>query len=319
MLLAWTLIFTRRHEESQATIRARADAGPEEDDGLDMRHGLEALDLFTVYFGAGAHAELAALEPHRTDASRIEPRARRCSPPRRPMTGRTRAGRASNASRSLVARSPSRRSIDYDQGLFWCGACLVLVYAEEPDALEAWDRLPANAYRGGSLFVGADREALGWVHRRCATATSTGRWTRFEDAGELACSGARASAIDQVPARLHRPDPDRARRLVAEARAALGMSTTDHVAASFPGALWRRAEAEVLAAEGELEQALERLMRVGARIGRLDNPAGHPWRSIAAEVLDRLERPTRASSWRRRSSRSPAPGAPRVRSAGRCG
>ena len=40
------------------------------------------------------------------------------------------------------------------------------------------------------------------------------------------------------------------------------------------------------------------------RIGRLDNPAGHPWRRSLAEVLDRLERRDEAAELAQRGARA---------------
>jgi DNA-binding CsgD family transcriptional regulator len=55
--------------------------------------------------------------------------------------------------------------------------------------------------------------------------------------------------------------------------------------------MWRRAEVEVLVAEGRLDLALAAAETLREELGsRLDNPAAHPWRTVKAEVLDRLDR-----------------------------
>jgi DNA-binding NarL/FixJ family response regulator len=68
------------------------------------------------------------------------------------------------------------------------------------------------------------------------------------------------------------------------------MTTDPALLGSFPGNLWKQAEVEVLAAEGELEAALAAAEGLGEAVGRMDNPAGHPWRTVTAAVLGRMDR-----------------------------
>ncbi len=61
--LAWALTFTRRPAEARTlTASAAAELGGEHD---DLRMGLEALELFTSYFGVGDPSDLARFEPYR--------------------------------------------------------------------------------------------------------------------------------------------------------------------------------------------------------------------------------------------------------------
>jgi DNA-binding NarL/FixJ family response regulator len=114
-------------------------------------------------------------------------------------------------------------------------------------------------------------------------------WKRFEagiETGRLWGAGER---IDNVPASfiaqilLERGD-------VRGARAALDSVSSEIVHGAFAGNLWLRAEVEVLTAEGRLEEAEHGGRKLGELLGRMDNPAGHPWRTVLAEVLLRLDR-----------------------------
>ena len=111
--------------------------------------------------------------------------------------------------------------------------------------------------------------------------------------------------IDHVPAafiaqiRVERGD-------VAAAREALerldpARTGVDH----FAGNLWRRAEVEVLAAEGRLDEALAAAVDAReSRVVRLDNPAAFPWRTLTAEMLDRLDRRDEAIELAERGARA---------------
>jgi DNA-binding CsgD family transcriptional regulator len=172
--------------------------------------------------------------------------------------------------------------------MFWCGASLVLVYAEEPDALTNWDRVFAEIYRGGSLFAALTTNLWGGY-----TEMLWGRldeaWDRFASAAEQGILWGAGRRIDHVPAAfmaqilVERGDVVGAREILATATEPV---TPGHLA----GNMWRRAEIEVLVAEGRLDDALAASETLRDDIGRLDNPAGLPWRTIMAEVLDRLDR-----------------------------
>jgi len=177
----------------------------------------------------------------------------------------------------------------YDQGMFWCGATLILVYAEEPDALDLWDRIFADVYRGGSLFVALTANLWGGY-----TAMLWGRldeaWERFESASEQGMLWGAGERIDHVPAAFITQILVE-RGELGPARGALELARDqDPARGHFAGNLWRRAEVELLTAEGRLEEALAAVDALAAAIGRLDNPAGHPWRTLKAEILDRLGR-----------------------------
>ena len=282
--LAWVLIFTRRHDEARAlAARAAAEAPPELD---DLRHGLLALELMSGYI-SGNHDEPARFEPY-WEGLEI----------RGGGAAMLAAGAAFDRACMLGPRDQcvalTRRALaepglfEHDHGLFWCGATLVLAFAEEPDAISAWDRIGTEVYRGGSPFgVMTVHLWAGYVALRWGRLDEA--WTRFESAAEGGALWGAGERIDRVPAAfigqllLERGD-------VAGARQALESSTSELLHGSYDGGLWQQAEIELLTAERRLDEALERAFALGEDVGRMDNPAVHPWRTLAAEVLGRLGR-----------------------------
>lgn len=285
MLLAWALTFTRRPVEARALAARAADAlGGEHE---DLRLGLEALELFTIYFGAGDPSELARLEPYR-GMDEIDSAGAA-------MMG---GGAAMDWAYCLGPRSEcvaqARRALaeptlyDFDQGLFWCGAGFVLVHAEEPDALKIWDQILAEIYRGGSLFAALTANLWGGY-----TEMLWGRlddaWERFLSAAEQGMLWGAGRRIDHVPVAFMAQILIE-RGEIAAARQMLDAATEPITNGHLAGNLWRRAEVEVLLAEGRLDDALVAAETMRDQIGRLDNPSAHPWRTLMAEVLDRLGR-----------------------------
>ena len=285
MLLAWALTFTRRPEEARKlAARAGAELGGEHE---DLRMGLEALELFTLYFGAGDPAELERLEPFR-GMTEIDSAGAA-------MIG---GGAAMDWAYCLGPKSEcvaqARRALaeptlyEYDQGLFWCGAGFVLVHAEEPDAIKIWDQIFAEVYRGGSLFAALTTNLWGGY-----TEMLWGRlddaWERFGSAAEQGMLWGAGRRIDHVPAAFMAQILVERGELAA-ARQVLDSATEPITAGHLAGNLWRRAEIEVLLAEGRPEDALVAAETMRDQIGRLDNPSAHPWRTLMGEVLDRLDR-----------------------------
>jgi DNA-binding CsgD family transcriptional regulator/tetratricopeptide (TPR) repeat protein len=282
--LAWVLMFTRRHHEAKAlAARAAAEAPPELD---DLRHGLLAFELMSGYIG-GNHDDPARFEPY-WDGLEI----------RGGGAAMLAAGAAFDRACMLGPREQcvalARRALaepglfEHDHGLFWCGATLVLAFAEEPDAITAWHRIGAEVYRGGSPFgVMTVRLWAGYVELRWGRLDEG--WTQFESAAEGGALWGAGERIDRVPAafiaqiQLERGD-------VAGARGALESSTSELILGSYDGGLWQQAEIELLTAERKLDEALERALALGETVGRMDNPAVFPWRTLAAEVLGRLGR-----------------------------
>ena len=282
--LAWVLIFTRRHDEARAlAARAAAEAPPEVD---DLRHGLLAFELMTEYFG-GDHRQLARFEPY-WEGLEI----------RGAGTAMLAGGAAFDWAGMLGPREEcvalARRALaepgmfEHDHGLFWCAATMVLAFAEEPDAIAAWERIGADVYRGASTFAVLTVSLwAGYVELRWGQLDEA--WTRFAAAAESGALWGSGARVDRVPPafiaeiQLERGD-------LAGARATLEASTSELIPGSYDGGLWQHAEIQLLTAERRLDEALERALAFGEAIGRMDNPAVFPWRTLAAEVLGRLGR-----------------------------
>jgi DNA-binding CsgD family transcriptional regulator len=190
---------------------------------------------------------------------------------------------------ALARRALAERSLfQYDLGTFWCGAALVVVYADEPDAGTIWDTILAEEYRGGSLFAALTTNLWGG-YTELLHGELDDAWNRFQDAAEQGTLWGAGERIDLVPAAFIGQVLVEYGRL-GEARQAIEAPTLEATPGRFDGNLWRRAEIELLLAEGDAAQAHERAVALGETLGRMDNPAAHPWRGLAAQALGRLDR-----------------------------
>ena len=117
-------------------------------------------------------------------------------------------------------------------------------------------------------------------------------WERFASAAEQGMLWGAGRRIDHVPAAFIAQILVE-RGEVAAAREALELTDDQRPARGhLAGCMWRRAEVEVLVAEGKLEAALEAATALGEAVGpRMDNPAAHP----VAHHDRRGPRPARAA------------------------
>jgi DNA-binding CsgD family transcriptional regulator len=290
LIAAWAMIFSRDHVGAKE-LAAKARAELPERHG-DLHHGLRAMEVFSVFFGAGSVAELDSLAEFRRGFA-VESGGAAVIAAASAYDWANRLGPADEC--VALARSALAQPglFAYDQGMMWCGANLVLVYAEEPDAMSFWDRPFSDIYRGGSLFAALTRDVWGGytLLLRGEVDEALARWEHAGDEGLLWGQGQR---IDNVPAAFV-AEALLEKGEIAQARAALASTTSEVTPGSFAGNLWLRAEVEVLIAEGELERAREAGERLGACIGPMDNPAGHPWRSTLARALVLLDRSDEAA------------------------
>jgi DNA-binding CsgD family transcriptional regulator len=282
--LAWVLIFTRRHDEARALAARAADETPPELD--DLRKGLLAFELMSAYFG-GRHDDLSRFEPYREGLEIGGPGAAM-------LAGGAAWDWACMSGPRERCVALARRAIaepglfEHDHGLFWCGATMVLAYAEEPDAIATWERIGREVYRGGSTFAAMTVSLwAGFVELLWGQlGESLTRLASAAEGGALWGSGAR---VDRVPGafiaeiELERGD-------LVGARRTLEASTSELIPGSYDGGLWQQAEIKLLTAERMFEEALEKALAFGETIGRMDNPAIHPWRTLAADVLGKLGR-----------------------------
>jgi DNA-binding CsgD family transcriptional regulator len=284
--LARTLMFTRQEEEAAAIARqaaAELPAGQEE-----LARALEAIELETVYFGRPATDELERTEPYREGGLGEGPGSKMLQS----VTAYTWTNAGGPAERcAALAREALAEDVlfEIDNGLFWVTALVVLIYADLDDTGDLWEEVRTIAHRRGSLF----------------TALTLDLWRGFdllrkgdlEQAAEsieasleemLLWSGSAAKMVYEWPigflGQIHveRGNYDAAEEI-------LGRFDPGDRWGDGP-IFWRKAKIELLLARGQAEEALELCDLYEARLGLMQNPGPAPWRSLRAQVLDRLER-----------------------------
>jgi DNA-binding CsgD family transcriptional regulator len=280
--LAWALAFTGQPDEAMHLARRAAADLP--DSLEDERYALQAIELTSVVFGGGRSRDLALLETYRAGPPGTGPGAR--------MLAAAAAYQWSNSGGTAAQCAALAREalsedllIEGDPGLFWVAATVVLVYADDPRALDVWEAARRDAHRRGSLFGLLTNNLWGgWTNLR---------WGNLIEAEEsLAAAAERtllwSSGTVEWPAaflcetRVERGDLAGARRALD---AAQGFNPRSH-GADF----WRGSRAELLLGEGRLEEALEACNEYCDHLDPRANPSPHPWRSFRAEILDRLGR-----------------------------
>jgi DNA-binding CsgD family transcriptional regulator len=165
---------------------------------------------------------------------------------------------------------------------------IVLVLADDDEALRVWDAATTAARRQGSLYS------------ICSANIFRG-WTWLQR-GELMEAEASLREADEQLHNLFEPDAHSVTygaahlaRVLTErgdlvgARAVLAGGGTPNPA-SDADALVRRAELELLLAERSWEEALAAADELHARLRGIDNPAWGPWRSLKALALDGVDR-----------------------------
>jgi DNA-binding CsgD family transcriptional regulator len=178
--------------------------------------------------------------------------------------------------------------IKHDNGLFWVTANVVLVYADDPRAMEVWEAARRNAHRSGSLFsILSVNLWRGWNLLRWGELPEAEE-SLLAAAEEMSLWGSEAGTVNEYPSafltevRIERGD-------LAGAREALE-SVGDFEALGDGANFWRGSRSELLFNEGRYEEALESAEEY--RQGMLDyvNPTPHPWRTLEAVILDKLGR-----------------------------
>jgi DNA-binding CsgD family transcriptional regulator len=283
--LARTLNFTRAPEEANAVARRALEELPDGHD--DMRHALEAIELMTVIFGAAPREQLTRLEAYRSDLVGEGPGAR--------MLASISAFHWSNAggtARECVELARAALADDVlvkqDNGLYWVTANVVLVYADDPRAVEVWEAARREAHRNGSLFAILSVNLWrGWNLLRWGDLPEAEE-SLLAAAEEMSLWGSEQGTVNEYPAaflaetRIERGDLGGAR----EALEASGKFDAKGDGANF----WRGSRAELLFNEGRLDEALEACDEYRSRLMQHMNPTPHPWRSLRAVICDRLGR-----------------------------
>lgn len=283
-VLARTLLFTQDPQGAAQLARRAAEELPESME--DERLGLESAALLAVVFGVGTVEDLQALEAWRDRPLDTGPGGRMLATIAAFAWGLT-GGPAQGCGDLAAQALEGGELIAVDNGLLSFTAMNVLTVCEHPDALRQWELALTDAHERGSLFSAATAHmGLGYDHLR------RGDLPAAEDAlrtglSELRLWGGEGDTVTLLVADLC--TIMRERGDIPGARAALELADSGEevtVASLFRVG----AEAELLLAEGRVEEALEAALMLDALAGPVSSPAWVPWRSIQARVLLALGR-----------------------------
>lgn len=284
--LARTLMFTRQEvEAAELARRVAAELPP----GMDeVARALEAIEIETIYFGRQASDELKRTEPYR------EPGAVGDGPGSRMLLSVTaytwtNAGGPSERCAELARKALEDEILfNVDNGLFWVTAIVVLIYADREEG-DLWEEVRRIAHQRGSLF----------------TALTLSLWRGFDLLRKGDLEQAQESVEDSLEEMLMWAGSERAMTFewpigfLGQIHVDRGnYDAAEEVLGRFdPGDrwgdgpfFWRKAKIELLLARGRPEEALELCDLYEARLGLMRNPAAAPWRTLRAQVLDRLGR-----------------------------
>ena len=253
----------------------------------DQRRAIEAMELYGIAFGAqipDAAARLARVRaagvPSQLGAKLLAAvaawdwalgggAARDCCE----------LARAVLADGSLIARYPG-------YGATIPG--IVLVLADDDEALAVWDAAMTGARQQGSLYSICSANIFRgwtWLQRGELSEAEESLREAREQLRELL--DPESHSVAYGAAHLARVLIERGD--LAGARAALAARGNPNPA-SDADALVRRAEIELLLAEHSWDEALAAADEYHARLRGIDNPAWGPWRSLKALALDGLGR-----------------------------
>ena len=284
-MLGRMLLFTGPPQEAAAVVRRALADVPAERAGA--RRALEALELYTVSFGAqvpDAEERLA-----RVRAAGLQ----------KGLGGRMlggvaawdwalRGGSAQECAELALAALEGGWLIAADAGFMALVAASVLVLADREEALTVCEAALSAAHQMGSLIgVSSVNVWRGWAW------LARGELAEADDALREGIEGIRLMG-EQNGAGMAYAAGFLARVLIERgdldgARAAL-MSCPPPTPGSDGEAVVRRATIELSLAEGDWARALTEADMHRERLAGVDNVAWAPWRSLTARALDGLER-----------------------------
>ncbi len=148
-LLSRTLIFAGSPDQAAAFARRAIAELPT--NRRDERDALEAVELFSVYFGADVEGAAERLKELRHEPFGDGPGAKMLQATVA-FAWMVDAGDADAASELALEAMDGHTLLEADNGLFWMGAMLTLVVADRPETLPLWEQTMAQAHRNGSLF-----------------------------------------------------------------------------------------------------------------------------------------------------------------------
>jgi DNA-binding CsgD family transcriptional regulator len=282
-ILARTLFFTAPAREAAAVARAAAAEAPPE--LVDERQALRATELAAARYGMGGYPSADDL-----DAIAIEgdgPGARMLGS----MVSFCLATTGASAERCAALAEQALADdvlIAADPGLFPVPALMVLTMADRDEAVAEWDKLLALAHRRGSLLgvlsvnLWSGRTLLWRGELREAEERLEAANERFAEWGRT------RSGKTYGPAFLGRVRLERGDLTGARAILETGQEEDD---GSDGFAELVRSRAELVLAEGGLEEALELTRRLEQQDAAMASfPGWMPWRSLRALALAGLGR-----------------------------
>jgi DNA-binding CsgD family transcriptional regulator len=281
--LGAVLMFTGAGEEAIRVLRAAAGGLPPDS---DLRHRLEAYELYAVLYGTGRQSELRRLEKYRSlsDAPGMGERMLAVLAATHWMY----VGGPSDGVADLTLRALAGGGLVAERASWAAFGLSTLTYSDRPEAEDWWDRLTAAGYTAGSLtnivaiMVGRAEslwrrgelsDAEQWISDGLSTMK---QWGFGEPALTLARGQFSAILLD-------RGDLNGARRAWQAGRDA---------GANDPASRrWLGREIELLLAEHSYELATRAADKYAQRFDHLfPNPMDVPWRSLKALALDQLGR-----------------------------
>ena len=283
-ILGRALLFTNRVSEAgEIAQRAAADLPPELD---DLRKGLEAFELMTIYFGAGGVERFERLHPYRRRPEGTGPGARMLAGMAAYEWLCTDGTAAETAELGLAALEGGYLT-GADSSLVSFAAIATLIHADREEVMDVWAEMLEESHRRGSLF------AVSSIHLwRGYTLLRRGELAEAEASlraarGEFETWGFGEVAQQHTAAIL--ASVLRERGELGEARAALD-ATLAPTTVTNGTALWLASTSSLLLAEGRAEDALEVAEELRHLCEALPDPHRLWWRSLQAEALDRLGR-----------------------------
>jgi DNA-binding CsgD family transcriptional regulator len=292
--LGRSLMFKNEPEAAaELARRAAAEVPPEWE---DLRNGLEAFELATVYFmdGMDRSSSSKRLEPHRRPPAPDAPVGQKMLAAVAAADWSWSGGSADEVSELALASLAGGDLMRADNALLTIAAIRPLVVADREEALAAWDQCLAEAHRRGSVFELAGlhlwhgftqywRGELSDAEATLRTAFDELQAWGFGRTGGWYCGAFLAATL------ISRGD-------VAGARAALERSGAPGESRADGARCWRHSEVAVLLAEGRYEEVIAKADACDRDWPDYPNPADSPWRTFKAFALHKLDRDKEAEA-----------------------
>jgi DNA-binding CsgD family transcriptional regulator len=284
--LARTLLFMGEVERArQFASEAARDMPAGHEDVVAM---ITSMELMSLYFGADvpdAEERFGALHDVPDTAAVGETMLAATAA----LDWMYRGGSREEVAKLASAALASEALMELDPGLLWVSANLVLVCAEDPDAMDFWERAMNRSHRSGSTFGmlsvhlwrghtllrhGDLSEAEASLEAAIEQLNLWGLGVLDYAIGFSARTLLEMGRVDEAESVLNRVDPPEG---IGEG-------------AQF----WREGEVELMLARGNEQRALDAATAYAALGGWRQNPVLVPWGSLRARALERLGRPEEA-------------------------